>query len=81
MTNPNLRPHPRQPRSHDAGAAASPHLSQTAALLERVELLGERSMAFNANDERKLVLMEALVHAVLHLAEVVDIRETIAREQ
>jgi hypothetical protein len=30
-------------------------------------------------DLRVLDMLEALVHAVLHLAEVIDVRETIAR--
>lgn len=49
------------------------HKQQAAVLLTR---------AYDGSFEEGLVLaLEALVHAVLHLAEVVEVRETIGREQ
>lgn len=53
--------------------AENPHLAETAILLAEAEEQATR--------KRALTLLEALIHAVLHLAQVIDIRETIAREQ
>ena len=50
------------------------HLQQTATLLAAAEEESDFEL-------RVLDMLEALVHAVLHLAEVIDVRETIARER
>lgn len=52
------------------------HKRTAAALLERAEEATERG--FPTVEQ---LTMEALVHAVLHLAEVVDVRVTVGRER
>lgn len=54
------------------------HKQQAAACLAESH---EHSPTMYDREERVVLTLEALVHAVLHLAEVVEVRETIRREQ